>query len=266
MKILVGLGNPGSKYEKNRHNVGFMALDAIAGRYGAGAWRKRFQGVTAEIDIDRVRYMLLKPETYMNESGRAVSEAMRFYKMSPADVIVFHDEIDLEPGKLRVKFGGGHAGHNGLRSISAHIGNDYQRVRIGVGHPGSKDAVVHYVLHDFARADEGWLNPLLDGIAQGLPALVTGQDAKFLNDVVRLARPIKAKDEPRKAERAAADPAPTPRQAPAPNPTPAPKPVERPAPRAEAKKPEPAMAGADARNNEPQTSLGAKLVAWLRRS
>ncbi|MGB0084872.1 MAG: aminoacyl-tRNA hydrolase, partial [Rhodomicrobiaceae bacterium] len=127
MKVLVGLGNPGDKYERTRHNVGFMAAEAIAERYGAAQWRKRFQGLAAEVDIGRMRYLILKPATYMNESGRAVSEAIRFYKISPADVIVLHDEIDLEPGKVRVKFGGGHAGHNGLKSISAHIGNDYQR-------------------------------------------------------------------------------------------------------------------------------------------
>ena len=128
-----------------------MAVDAIAENYSASPWKRRFQGLATEVDIGRERYLLLKPATYMNESGRSVSEAMRFFKMSPADVIVFHDEIDLEPGKLRVKFGGGHAGHNGLKSLSAHIGNDYQRVRIGIGHPGSRDAVVSYVLHDFAR-------------------------------------------------------------------------------------------------------------------
>jgi PTH1 family peptidyl-tRNA hydrolase len=189
MKVLVGLGNPGEKYEANRHNIGFMAVDAIAGHYGAGPWRKRFQGLAAEVDIDRVRYLLLKPATYMNESGRAVSEAIRFYKISPADVIVFHDEIDLEPGKLRVKFGGGNAGHNGLKSISAHIGNDFQRVRLGVGHPGHRDAVAHYVLRDFARADRDWLASLLDAIAKSAGSLVTGQDAKFMNDVARAFRP-----------------------------------------------------------------------------
>lgn len=189
MKILVGLGNPGENYQRNRHNVGFEAINAIAERYGAPQWRKRFQGLAAEIDIARQRYLLLKPSTYMNESGRSVSEAVRFFKISPADVIVFHDEIDLEPGKLRVKFGGGHAGHNGLKSISAHVGNDYQRVRIGVGHPGNRDAVAHYVLHDFARADRDWLDPLLAAIAQGLPSLLAGQDARFMNDVGRAARP-----------------------------------------------------------------------------
>lgn len=265
MKILVGLGNPGPKYERNRHNVGFMAIDAIAARYGAGQWRKRFQGLATEVDIDRMKYLLLKPETYMNESGRAVSEAMRFYKMSSADVIVFHDEIDLEPGKLRVKFGGGHAGHNGLRSISAHLGNDYQRVRIGVGHPGHRDAVANYVLHDFSKEDGQWLEPLLDAIARGVPHLLGGNDAKFMNEVARVARPAASP----KAEAKAAEPA---------KPAPVAEPAAQAAPKkpelaaaaqqpsaAEKKKPEPAMAGAERRSEEPQTKLGAKLMAWLRR-
>lgn len=250
MKILVGLGNPGSKYERHRHNVGFMAIDAIAARYGAGPWRRRFQGQAAEIDIERMKYLLLKPETYMNESGRAISEAMRFYKMSPADVIVFHDEIDLEPGKLRVKFGGGHAGHNGLRSVSAHLGNDYQRVRIGVGHPGHRDAVSHYVLHDFAKADSAWLDPLIEGIAQGVPHLLVGNDAKFMNEVARVARP------PESEKRA---PAPEPAAGTA-------APAKEPGQAEKPKQPEPAMAGpARSHEPEPQTKLGAKLMAWLRR-
>lgn len=190
MKVLVGLGNPGSKYENNRHNVGFMAIDAIARRYGAGQWRQRYHGQAVEVDINRVRYLLLKPMTYMNESGRAVGEAMRFYKISPADVIVFHDELDLEPGKVRVKFGGGHAGHNGLKSITAHIGNDYQRVRIGIGHPGQRELVSPYVLSDFAKADRDWLEPLLDAMASSLSHLVAGDDPKFLNEVARILRPV----------------------------------------------------------------------------
>ncbi len=270
MKVLVGLGNPGQKYEGNRHNVGFMAIDAIADRYNAGPWRKRFQGLAAEVDIDRVRYLLLKPATYMNESGRAVGEAIRFYKMSPADVIVLHDEIDLEPGKLRVKFGGGHAGHNGLRSISAHIGNDYQRVRIGVGHPGSREAVVHYVLQDFARADRSWLEPLLDGIAQATPQLVKGQDATFMNEVARVARPAAAsgKSKPSGAEAKPAA-APAVKAGPAPKPAPAePKPA---APKAEPPKEKEfatataAPASSSRSRQEQETSLGAKLKAWFRR-
>ena len=254
MKVLVGLGNPGGKYEGNRHNIGFMAIDEIASRYGAGQWRKRFQGLATEIDIEQVRYLLLKPTTYMNESGRAVGEAIRFYKISPADVIVFHDEIDLEPGKLRVKFGGGHAGHNGLKSISAHIGNDYQRVRLGVGHPGSREAVAHYVLHDFSRTDRDWLEPLLDGVAQSVPFLVTGQDAKFMNEVARILRP--APSRPAKSKTASTEAA---------------KPKAEPSPKADRqksetpeKKREPAMAAA-ASPQQPQTSLGAKLMSWLKR-
>jgi PTH1 family peptidyl-tRNA hydrolase len=189
MKVLVGLGNPGSKYENNRHNVGFMAIDAIARRYGVGQWRQRYHGQAVEVDINRVRYLLLKPMTYMNESGRAVGEATRFYKISPADVIVFHDELDLEPGKIRAKFGGGHAGHNGLKSITAHIGNDYQRVRIGIGHPGQRELVSPYVLSDFAKADRAWLEPMLDAMASAVPHLVTGDDPKFLNEVARMLRP-----------------------------------------------------------------------------
>jgi PTH1 family peptidyl-tRNA hydrolase len=189
MKILVGLGNPGDKYENHRHNVGFMAVDAIADHLGAGSWKRRFQGLTAEVDIGRERCLLLKPGTYMNESGRAVGEAIRFYKISPADLIVFHDELDLEPGKVRVKLGGGHAGHNGLKSISAHIGNDYSRVRIGIGHPGSREAVVGYVLHDFSKSDREWLAPVLDAIARGAQHLVAGQEARFLNEIARFARP-----------------------------------------------------------------------------
>ena len=257
MKILVGLGNPGEKYERNRHNVGFAAADAIAERYGAPQWRKRFQGLATEVDIARQRYLLLKPATYMNESGRSVGEALRFFKLSPADVIVFHDEIDLEPGKLRVKFGGGHAGHNGLKSISAHIGNDYQRVRIGVGHPGNRDVVAHYVLHDFARADHDWLDPLLAAIAQGLPSLLGGQDARFMNDVGRAARPPAAA-KPAKSAAEAPKAAPV-AAAPIPEPKPA---AAQPAPAAK-KTPQPAMAGAG--RPPAQESGFAKLKAWLRR-
>jgi peptidyl-tRNA hydrolase, PTH1 family len=260
MKILVGLGNPGEKYERNRHNVGFEALDAIAKRYGAPAWRKRFQGAATEVDIGRQRYLLLKPATYMNESGRSLGEAARFFKMSPADVIVFHDEIDLEPGKLRVKLGGGHAGHNGLKSISAHIGNDYQRVRIGVGHPGNRDAVAHYVLHDFARADRDWLDPLLAAIAQALPSLLGGQDAKFMNEVARAGRPQQTSEKPpakAAAEAPKAAPA-APAAAPVRKPEPATVPPE---PAAAKQKPEPAMAGPA----PAQESGFAKLKSWLRR-
>jgi peptidyl-tRNA hydrolase, PTH1 family len=207
MKLFVGLGNPGGKYAGNRHNVGFMAVDAIARRHSFGPWKKRFHGVAAEGQIGTERVLLLKPETYMNESGRAVGEAMRFLKIPIGDVIVLYDEIDLAPSKLKVKAGGGNAGHNGLRSISAHLENDYVRVRIGVGHPGNKDAVAHYVLHDFAKADRVWLEPLLDAIADAAGRLAAGDAARFLTDV---ARAVQSED----AVAVAVDPEPTPKAAP----------------------------------------------------
>lgn len=185
MKLIVGLGNPGEKYASNRHNIGFMAADEIARGYGFGPWKRRFQGLAAEGQIGLEKCLLLKPSTYMNESGRSVGEAMRFYKLSPGDVIVLHDEIDLQPGKIRVKTGGGNAGHNGLKSISAHIGNDYVRVRLGVGHPGDKALVVNYVLQDFAKADKSWLLPLLEGVARGMVRLVEGSEAAFLSEAAR---------------------------------------------------------------------------------
>lgn len=185
MKLYVGLGNPGAKYARNRHNVGFMALDRIAARHGFPAWKKRFKGLTSEGQLAGERIVLLKPETYMNDSGASVQDACRFLKIEEGDVVVFYDEIDLAPGKLKVKTGGGNAGHNGLRSISAHLGNDYARVRIGVGHPGHKDLVAHYVLHDFAKADAEWLDPLLGAIADAVVRLAAGDQARFLTDVAR---------------------------------------------------------------------------------
>ncbi|OHC47223.1 MAG: aminoacyl-tRNA hydrolase, partial [Rhodobacteraceae bacterium GWF1_65_7] len=149
MRIWVGLGNPGGKYAGNRHNIGFMALDRIAADHGFGPWRRAFQGLVAEGRLGSEKLVLLKPETFMNLSGQSVGEALRFYKLTPDDLTVFHDELDLAPGRLRVKTGGGHAGHNGLRSIHAHVGEAYHRVRLGIGHPGHKDAVAGYVLHDF---------------------------------------------------------------------------------------------------------------------
>jgi peptidyl-tRNA hydrolase, PTH1 family len=185
MKLFVGLGNPGSGYARHRHNVGFMALERIAERYGTGPWKKRFQGLTSEGQIGGRKVVLLKPQTYMNDSGRSVGEALRYLKLDLGDLYVFHDEIDLAPGKLKVKTGGGNAGHNGLRSISAHIGNEYARVRVGVGHPGHKDLVHGYVLHDFAKADATWLEPLLDAITDAAGRLAAGDDARFLTDVAR---------------------------------------------------------------------------------
>jgi len=183
MLLLVGLGNPGARYAGNRHNVGFLAVQEIAKRHGLGPWRRRFAGVACEGPLGGVRTLLLLPGTYMNESGRAVAEAAHFYKLSPADIAVFHDEIDLPPGKVRVKIGGGIAGHNGLRSISEHIGNDYRRVRIGVGHPGDKDMVQHYVLNDFAKSDRGWVEALIAIIGQNADLIARGQDASFQNKV-----------------------------------------------------------------------------------
>jgi PTH1 family peptidyl-tRNA hydrolase len=198
MVLFVGLGNPGARYAGNRHNVGFMAVDAIARRHGFGPWRKRFQGETAEGTIGGVRVLLLKPQTYMNESGRAAAEAMHFYKVPLRDVTVVHDEIELPPAKLRVKIGGGIAGHNGLRSISAHVGNDYKRVRIGVGHPGVKELVHPHVLSDFAKADRPWVEGMLDVIAEHADLLAKGEDATFQNRV-HLAMDAKGLLEPKKS-------------------------------------------------------------------
>jgi PTH1 family peptidyl-tRNA hydrolase len=183
MKLFVGLGNPGAKYAGNRHNIGFMAVDRIAADHGIGPWRTRFQGQIAEGRLGPARMALLKPGTFMNLSGQSVGEAMRFFKIEPADVVVFHDELDLAPGKLRCKTGGGHAGHNGLRSIHAHIGEGYDRVRLGIGHPGRKELVSAYVLHDFAKADADWLEDLMRGISDGAAALAAGDAARFQNAV-----------------------------------------------------------------------------------
>ena len=185
MKLFVGLGNPGKGYARHRHNVGFMALERIAARHGFGPWKKRYHGLVAEGPIGGRRVMLLMPQTYMNDSGQAVGEAQRYLKIPEADIYVFHDEIDLDPGKLKVKAGGGNAGHNGLRSITAHVGNEYARVRIGVGHPGAKELVQGYVLHDFSKADLAWLEPTLDAIADAAGRLAAGDDARFLTDVAR---------------------------------------------------------------------------------
>ncbi len=183
MKLFIGLGNPGAKYAGNRHNIGYMAVDRIAAEHGFGPWRARFQGLVAEGSLGGEKVVLLKPETFMNLSGQSVGEAQRFFKLPPEDLVVFHDELDLAPGKLRVKQGGGHAGHNGLRSIHAHIGEAYGRVRLGIGHPGHKDAVAPYVLSDFAKADAGWLDDLLCGISDGAVLLAAGDGAGFLNAV-----------------------------------------------------------------------------------
>ncbi len=201
MRLLVGLGNPGSGYAHNRHNIGFLAVHAIARHYGFGPWRERFAGEIAEGEIGGERVLALKPMTYMNESGRAVAAAARFYKISPERTIVIHDEIELAPGKVRVKRGGGHAGHNGLRSIDAEFANDYWRVRLGVGRPeravtdANPEAVSHYVLHDFPKEDRPWVNKLVGALAENMPLLVSGDDAKFVNRVTLAMQPPKPKPE-----------------------------------------------------------------------
>lgn len=183
MRLFVGLGNPGSKYEANRHNIGFMVVDEIARRHGFSPWRRRFQGETSEGSLDGERVILLKPTTFMNESGRAVGEAAQFFKIGLDDITVFHDEIELPPAKVRVKIGGGIAGHNGLRSISAHVGNDYRRVRLGVGHPGVKDLVHAHVLGDFAKAERPWVDALREAVADNAMLLIAGRDSTFQNKV-----------------------------------------------------------------------------------
>lgn len=191
MKLFAGLGNPGQKYAKNRHNIGFMALEQIASDHGFGPWKAKFQGQISEGRLGREKVLLLKPETFMNNSGQSLRAALDFYKLDSTDVIVFHDEIDLAPAKVRVKTGGGHAGHNGLRSIHAHISPNYERVRLGVGHPGHKDKVPSYVLNDFAKADQNWLDDVLRGIGDGAAHLAEGDTAKFLNAVALRAAPAR---------------------------------------------------------------------------
>ena len=184
MRLAVGLGNPGAEYARQRHNVGFMAADAIAMRHRLGPWRRKFRGEVAEGELAGVRVLLLKPLTYMNESGRAVAEAARFYKIAPSDIVVLHDELDLAPGKVRVKLGGGVAGHNGLRSIAAALGTpDFWRVRIGIGHPGDKERVLSHVLGEFHKAELPWLAELLTALADAFELLIAGDDARFMNKV-----------------------------------------------------------------------------------
>ncbi|MCV2878783.1 aminoacyl-tRNA hydrolase [Sedimentimonas flavescens] len=192
MQLWVGLGNPGAKYAANRHNIGFMALDRIAADHGFGPWRKAFQGLVSEGRFGSARVILLKPETFMNLSGQSVRATADFYKVPPEAITVFHDELDLAPGKIRLKSGGGHAGHNGLRSIHQHLGEAYARVRLGIGHPGHKDRVAPYVLSDFAKADQDWLDDLLRGISDGAPALAAGDGPRFLNAVSLRTAPPRA--------------------------------------------------------------------------
>ncbi|HEX6010393.1 MAG TPA: aminoacyl-tRNA hydrolase [Geminicoccaceae bacterium] len=201
MKLFVGLGNPGERHARHRHNVGFMAVERIAGRHGLGPWRARFRGRLAEGLLGGERVWLLEPQTFMNESGRAIAEAVRFMKLPLADVVVFHDEIDLAAGKVRVKLGGGVAGHNGLRSADACLGSkEFKRIRIGVGHPGHKDRVIGHVLTDFHKAEQTWLEPLLDAVADAAPLLAVGDDAGFMNRVAVLTQPLKPARPPARVE------------------------------------------------------------------
>ncbi|WP_159587057.1 aminoacyl-tRNA hydrolase [Chelativorans xinjiangense] len=198
MLLIAGLGNPGRQYENYRHNVGFMAADAIFRRHSFSPWSKKFSALVCEGRLGGEKVLLIKPQTYMNLSGQAIGEAMRFYKLEPADLIVLYDELDLAPAKVRVKVGGGAGGHNGIRSIDAHCGKDYRRVRIGIGHPGDKARVTGHVLGDFAKADRDWLEPLLEAIADNAEMLVKGDDSGFMNKV---SLAVKGKAEPAGNER-----------------------------------------------------------------
>ncbi|SFO47051.1 peptidyl-tRNA hydrolase [Cohaesibacter marisflavi] len=190
MYLLVGLGNPGPQYAGNRHNIGFMAVDEIARQHNFGPWRRKFQGEVSEGLIGSNKVLLLKPTTFMNESGRAISEACRFYKIPPEDVYVYHDELDLNPGKVKAKLGGGVAGHNGLRSTGAHIGNNFHRIRLGIGHPG-RERVTQWVLGDFAKVDREWLEPTLDALAYTAQSLIENDLGRFMTDFnQRLAPPV----------------------------------------------------------------------------
>ena len=196
MVLLVGLGNPGQDYAKNRHNIGFMVVDEIARRYSFGPWRRRFQGQAADGRLSGKRAFALKPETYMNESGRAVTQAMRYYRLEPEDVIVLYDEIDLDAGKVRCKQGGGNAGHNGLRSLDSHIGRNYVRVRLGIGHPGDRDRVSSHVLGNFSNADMVWVTDVIDAVSDAVPALAIGDIPGFSNQVAQRLSPAKSGPKP----------------------------------------------------------------------
>ena len=209
MKLFVGLGNPGAKYVQNRHNIGFMALDRIAEDHGFSPWRSKFQGQICEGKLGDDKILLLKPTTFMNLSGQSVGETIRFHKIPLDQVTVFHDELDLTPGKMRLKQGGGHAGHNGLRSIHAHLGADYARVRLGIGHPGHKDAVAGFVLRDFAKLDQDWLSALLNGIGNGAVHLAAGDGSKFMNAIVLQTAPPRSSKLPKPKLTPVAAPDPT---------------------------------------------------------
>ena len=207
MRLLVGLGNPGPRYAGNRHNIGFMAVDAIVRRHSFSSIRERFHSLTAEGTIDGEKVLAMAPQTFMNDSGRAVQAAVQFFKLQPTDVIVIYDEIDLKPGQIRVKKGGGAAGHNGIRSIDDYIGPEFWRIRLGIGHPGAPELVHHYVLQDFAKAERPWLEKLLDAVADAFPLMAAGDESRFVNKVVVAIKPPKPK-ETKKPEGAPEEPKP----------------------------------------------------------
>ncbi len=194
MLVIAGLGNPGAKYAGNRHNIGFMAADELVRRHGFGGWRNKFSAEISEGQLGSQKVMIVKPQTFMNESGRAIGEIMRFYKLDIENLVVIYDELDLVPGKIRMKTGGGSGGHNGIKSIDAHCGSGYRRIRLGIGHPGQREKVTGYVLEDFTRKDTEWLDPLLGAIADNAELLVSGQDSRFMNQVA-----LATKQNPEKA-------------------------------------------------------------------
>jgi peptidyl-tRNA hydrolase, PTH1 family len=197
MKLFVGLGNPGAKYARQRHNIGYMAVEAIAEAHGFGPWRSKFQGQVAEGRLGAEKVLLLKPETFMNLSGDSVRAAAQFYKLGPEDIVAFHDELDLAAGRVRVKTGGGTAGHNGIRSLAGHLGPDFTRVRLGIGHPGDKRRVTGHVLGDFAKADAEWLDPLLDALTKAAPDLAAGETGRFTSALAEAApKPAQAEPAP----------------------------------------------------------------------
>ncbi|MDE1158101.1 MAG: aminoacyl-tRNA hydrolase [Neorhizobium sp.] len=226
MIIIAGLGNPGSKYQGNRHNIGFMAVDAIQRLAGFAPWSKKFKAEISEGEIGGEKVLLMKPQTFMNLSGEAVGEAMRFYKLTPANIVTIYDELDLPPGRARIKTGGGHGGHNGVKSLDAHCGKEYRRLRLGIGHPGSKEQVHNHVLGDFAKSDQVWLAPLLDALADNAGMLVKGEDSQLMNKLA-LAVGVKSEPEDGKPAKAAKPPKDVAAAAGAQNPVKPPKPAAK---------------------------------------
>ncbi|MDP9839999.1 PTH1 family peptidyl-tRNA hydrolase [Neorhizobium huautlense] len=198
MQIIAGLGNPGTQYAGNRHNIGFMALDAIQRLPGFAPWSKKFKALISEGELGGEKVLLIKPQTYMNLSGESVGEAMRFYKLGPGDIVAIYDELDLAPGRARIKTGGGHGGHNGVKSLDAHCGKEYRRLRLGIGHPGNKEQVHNHVLGDFAKSDKVWLEPLLETLADNADMLAKREDSQLMN---KLALAVGAKPEAEKTDK-----------------------------------------------------------------